>query len=215
MFRSALLSLLFALPLSAAPPTCTLPPEITGEPVSFVEVKAQTTGKWVRYVTLDAGLAVFPSNLLTDKTVTVVVAAKPGRYRILAYAGNEDGGAEAITTLVIGGAAKPPDKPTDPVDHPKTGTPYLFVVRQDGPALPSFAKVMADPAWDAHRKAGILVRDVTFADSKAVYTAPAGTVIPFVVPLRIAADGKSFTVVKPPVPLTESTPIAKLAELFQ
>ena len=103
-FLTAILASAFAASAWAAPPALTLPPEIPGEPVAFVEVRAKTDGKWVRYVTLDAGLAVFPSSLLSDKTVTVVVAAKPGRYRILAYTGNDDGGAEAITTLVIGGA---------------------------------------------------------------------------------------------------------------
>ena len=198
---------LLTVPAVAAPPTCALPPEIAGEPVNFIQVKAQTDGKWVRYVTLDPGLAVFPSNLLTDKTVTVVVASKPGRYRILAYAGNEDGGAEAITTLVIGNAPvvppkDPPDKPTDPVDPPKpVGTEWLVIVRPSDAPSEEFARSLRSPAWDEHRKAGRKIKEMTVAESATVLppgSLPGGTVLPCVV--RLTDDGKKSVVTGGPVP---------------
>lgn len=193
-FLTAILASAFAASAWAAPPALTLPPEIPGEPVAFVEVRAKTDGKWVRYVTLDAGLAVFPSSLLSDKTVTVVVAAKPGRYRILAYTGNDDGGAEAITTLVIGGATQPPpDKPVDPPppDKPPPATKgYFLIVRPDGPASPDFTAVLANPAWDELRKAGHAVKEKTLAETVPIYKPPAGTTLPFVVTLSQTSPSK-------------------------
>lgn len=196
-FLTAILASAFAASAWAAPPALTLPPEIPGEPVAFVEVRAKTDGKWVRYVTLDAGLAVFPSSLLSDKTVTVVVAAKPGRYRILAYTGNDDGGAEAITTLVIGGATQPPpDKPVDPPppDKPPPATKgYFLVVRPNGPASPEFAAAMALPEWDELRKAGHLVKDMTLDEAMRFYKPPALTKLPFVVTLSQTSPAKVLT----------------------
>lgn len=80
-----------------------LPPEIRGEVAGFVTVTATTEGKLVRFLPLDGGLNVFPSNLLADPKSTVVSAAVPGRYRLLAYSSVADVPTPpAITTIIIG-----------------------------------------------------------------------------------------------------------------
>jgi hypothetical protein len=69
----------------------------------FVTVTATTEGKLVRFLPLDGGLNVFPSNLLADPKSTVVSAAVPGRYRLLAYSSVADVPTPpAITTIIIG-----------------------------------------------------------------------------------------------------------------
>lgn len=81
----------------------TLPAEIRGEVAQFVAVNATTEGKLVRFLALDAGLNVFPSDLLVNQKTTVVLAATPGRYRLLAYtAVGDNPTAPAITTIIIG-----------------------------------------------------------------------------------------------------------------
>ncbi len=90
----------------------TLPDSIKGEPGVFIPITAVTKGEIVQFVPLDSGLSVFPPNLLTDKKTTVVVAAKSGRYRVLAYTSiNNLPSSPAITTLVVG---VPDDKPPEP-----------------------------------------------------------------------------------------------------
>jgi hypothetical protein len=81
----------------------TLPAEIRGEVAGFISVTAVTDGKLVRFMPLDVGLNVFPSNLLADPKSTVVSAAVPGRYRLLAYSSVADVPTPpAITTIIIG-----------------------------------------------------------------------------------------------------------------
>lgn len=100
--------------LSAAPPEIKLPAELRGEPGAFLVVRAETTATVVRFVQLDPGLAVFPADLLTDKKATVMVASKPGKYRVLAYTGNADGPSEPAVCVVIVGTPEPPPPPPPP-----------------------------------------------------------------------------------------------------
>jgi hypothetical protein len=162
----ALLSVFAAVALAtAAPPVVTLPPEIRGDVSAFVVVKPSEVkdADAVKFVPLDAGLSVFPGDLLTDKKVTVVVAAKAGRYRLLAYSGNKDGASEpAITTLVIGGATTPP--PVPPVDPPAPiiSKLHFMVVRPSGPIAPSTEAAMNLPAWSEVKAAGHTYSDLPF-----------------------------------------------------
>jgi hypothetical protein len=208
---------------AAEPPTIAIPSEIKGEPAAFVTVKATTKGSaWVRYAPVDSGLSVFPPNLLADPTVTVVVAAKAGRYRVLAYTGNDEGGAEAIVTLVIGNAAPvtPTPVPTDPpvVDPvtPPDATPgplFFVIVRPNGPVPADLEKLLSDPAWDAHRKAGRGVKAYTVAELGKRIELPDGQRLPCVVTLRVSADGKSSKKARDAIDLpTTSDGIARLHE---
>lgn len=157
--------LLSAVVAQAAPPVVTVPAEVAGDVSAFVVVKADVKdGKSAKFVPIDSGLSVFPSGLLSDPMVTVVVGQKPGRYRILCYSGNADGPSEPVTvTVVIGGA-----KPEDPVkpDPPKPDKPtpaevyYFAVVGAAGPVLPAVATSLKLPAWDELRRAGHVVNYV-------------------------------------------------------
>ena len=65
--------------------------QISGKVSQFITVDAKLSGDIVRYYPIDSGLSVFPSDLLAQKTVTVVVGSKVGNYRILAYTAKLDG----------------------------------------------------------------------------------------------------------------------------
>lgn len=94
----------------------TLPETIKGEPSVFIPITAVTKGEIVQFVPLDSGLSVFPPNLLTDRKTTVVVAGKPGRYRVLAYTSIDNKPSNpAITTLVVGNPGPVPPTPPEPM----------------------------------------------------------------------------------------------------
>lgn len=93
----------------------TLPETIKGEPSVFIPITAVTKGEIVQFVPLDSGLSVFPSNLLTDRKTTVVVASKAGKYRVLAYTAIDNKpSSPAITTLIVGNPGPDP-LPPNPV----------------------------------------------------------------------------------------------------
>jgi len=98
-----------------------LPAEVKGQPAAFVSVKAETSGKMVRWIVLDSGLNLFPVELLKDSKTAVVSSARPGRYRLLAVTAAGDEPSEPqICTVIIGDAPTPPkppepDNPADPL----------------------------------------------------------------------------------------------------
>lgn len=194
--------------LSAAPPVVTLPATVSGDVSAFVLVKAGVTdAKAVKFLPLDAGLSVFPSGLLNDPTVTVVVASKPGRYRILAFAGNADGASEPVlTTVVIGGAVPPPD-PKPIIDPPPvaSGKFFFLVVRVAGPIDPATEKHLTLPAWADLRAAGHPMKDVPLDQLPANVTVPPGTPLPTLLTFRVATDGKTMARVEgvKPVPTSD------------
>jgi hypothetical protein len=163
-----LLSLLSAAVVAAAPPVVTLPPEVSGEPSSFVMIRAKVDGATtVKFVPIDTGLSVFPSGMLKSEDTTVVTAPKAGRYRVLAYSGNADGPSEPAMTVVVvvGGSsvAPPPDKPTDPVKPPPPATKLHFmVVRPPGPVSPTVETSLNLPAWKEVTASGHTVGDLPF-----------------------------------------------------
>lgn len=86
----------------------TLPPEIHGQPGAFISIPSSTDCKSVQWVVLDAGLNLFPVELLKDTTTAVVSASSPGRFRVLAYAAKGDAASKpSITTVIIGDAPDP------------------------------------------------------------------------------------------------------------
>lgn len=115
------LSLLFA---QSPKPELLLPDTIPAQVGVFVPITAVTPGEVVKFVALDPGLSVFPSNLLSDKKSTVVVAVKEGRYRILAYTSiNNQPSNPAFTTLVVGDVGPLPPTPPNPGPGPMPPTP--------------------------------------------------------------------------------------------
>ena len=66
----------------------------------------------------------FPSNLLTDRKTTVVVASKAGKYRVLAYTAIDNKpSSPAITTLIVGNPGPDPLPPTPPGPMPPNPVP--------------------------------------------------------------------------------------------
>lgn len=192
----------------SAPPTITAPSEVTGDVSAFVTIRAVATGsKWIRYQPIDGGLSVFPSDLLSDKTVTVVVAAKEGRYHVLAYTGNEDGGADVIVTVIIGKSTKLPTKPptnppvTDPPPQPVIKATFL-IGRKNGPADQSYIDVLRNSAWDDLVKSGHKVKEMTLDEIVSIYKVPSGTPVPFVVTLQETVNGSKVIVGPVALPTT-------------
>lgn len=207
------LVLLTALSAFAEPPKVTLPAKVEGQ--SFAVLSAETDGKAVEYVPLDKGLEFFPAQLLRDSKVAVVFGPK-GSYRVLAYSGNADGPSKpAYTTVVLGGAAPPAPgpgpnpPPTDPPVTPPAPAPgaklYFLVVRPDGPASPAYTRTMQLPAWLVLRASGHMVKDFTVSEA-AKFNLPApGVAAPYVVTLRLSADGSASTVARDAVPLPSTS----------
>ena len=111
----------FALLRAAGSPgAVTLPAEVRGEVGAFVVIEAKTDGKSVRFVALDPGLSVFPPELLATKKATVIVAAKPGKFRILAYSAVGDEPSEPAFCTVIIGTPGPDPGPTPGPTSPLT-----------------------------------------------------------------------------------------------
>lgn len=92
----------------------TLPEEIYGRPGQFISIPSVTDCKSVQWVVLDAGLNLFPVELLRDTTTAVVSANSPGKFRVLAYAAKGDQASKpVITTVIIGDPPEPaPDETT-------------------------------------------------------------------------------------------------------
>ncbi len=201
--------LLCAVLGAAAPPVVTLPAEVTGDVGSFVAVRASVTeAKVVRFVPLDAGLNVFPADLLADKTATVVTAGKAGRYRILAYSGNADGPSEPATvTVVIGGGSPPvtdpgkPDTKPDPVKPEPAAVFYFAVIGPSGPVAPSTAAALKLPAWDDLRKAGHVVNYIPLDELNPELPRPGMT--PVVMVLKKDGDKWKDTTNNRPLPTTD------------
>jgi hypothetical protein len=207
--QTALLWVLAAVvAAAAAPPVVTLPAEVTGDVGSFVAVRASVTeAKVVKFVPLDAGLNVFPADLLADKTATVVTAGKPGRYRILAYSGNADGPSEPATvTVVIGGSppvtdpGKPDPKP-DPVKPEPATVFYFAVVGPSGPVAPSTAAALKLPAWDEIRRAGHVVNYIPVDELNPELPRPG--MLPAVIVLKKDGERWKDTANNKPLPTTD------------
>lgn len=92
----------------------TIPLEIHGQPGQFISIPSVTDCKSVQWVVLDAGLNLFPVELLRDTTTAVVSANNSGKFRVLAYAAKGDVASKpVITTVIIGDPPEPlPDETT-------------------------------------------------------------------------------------------------------
>lgn len=93
-----------------------LPKEVAGKAGAFIKIPAVTSGKEVRWFAADAGLELFPVELLRDTKTAVVLASQPGRYRLLAWTAIEGTPTEAAVCVVVVG--DPPNPPTPPSPVP-------------------------------------------------------------------------------------------------
>lgn len=95
-------------------PVIELPAQISGQPNAFITIPAKTDGATVKWLTPDAGLNIFPVDLLKD-TKTLVVTGPEGRFRVYAYTSDQTGPSNAaMCTVMIGSAPEP--TPVNPVD---------------------------------------------------------------------------------------------------
>lgn len=219
---AATVCLLAAAAALAAPPV-ELPKEVSGEVGAFVTLRGKTDGAVVRFVPLDAGLAVFPADLLADKKATVVSAAKPGRYRVLAYSSVKDDPTEpAVVTVVIGGAEPddviPPPKPKPPEPKPADGPLRVIFVYETGDSYTTAqqAVLFGDKVrvyLDANAKGwrrfdkDVDAANERDAEIKALWAASKGKVT--AVPCVVVASGTAADIV--PLPADEAAAL----ELFR
>lgn len=210
---TATLALLVAGAVWAEPPKVPDKPQVVPVGQDFpVEIKAPPEAVVIDVPGFPPRHALwFPGREKKDGTrVYLFRPYQEGTYRVSFLVKGEDEYShyEFVTTADPGPVKPPPppgggDDPVKPPPAPAAGL-YFLVVRADGPAAPSFTKVMEDPAWDALRKQGHKIKDktVTEAASPAIgVTLPSGTVLPAVVTLQVSADGKQSTIVRPAVPL--------------
>lgn len=205
---TSLVVCLLPLVAAAAPPEVKLPAEVKGDVGAFVAVRATVTeAKSVKFVALDAGLNLFPADLLADKTATVVTSAKAGKYRLLCYSGNADGPSEpAYTVVVIGEPVKPepplppPDKPADPKPPVPAEVFYFAVVRPDQNTA-EFERLMGLPAWAELRAKGHVVNDIPVSQLPSGLARP--TDLPTVMVLKKAGDKWQDTMQNRPMPTTD------------
>lgn len=95
--------------------TVTLPKEVVGGVSAFIPVSAETDGEIVKWKALDAGLNVFPADLLRSTKTTIVISPKAGRYRLLAYTAKDNIPSDPAETVVIVGDDPGPTPPVPPV----------------------------------------------------------------------------------------------------
>jgi len=166
----ALLTPIFLGPCLQAAPPLSVPAKVTGQPGSFVTVKADTPGKTVRWLVLDAGLNLFPIDLLKDTHTAVAVSSTPGTYRLLAVTAVADEvSAPAICQVVIEGAAPAPAPtpapgPTPaPVPDPAGKVAWAIVIVDNNARTPQIGQLVSSPGLIAtlrERGIGYRVFDV-------------------------------------------------------
>lgn len=118
MIRSIMAVLILAGIALAADPVVKLPETVKGDVGDFIEVKADTEGKIVRWYSSDKSLKLFPTALLKDTRSAVVIGKVPGRYPLLAWTAVGDVPSEpSVCWVVVGGDVPPP--PVPPADRPK------------------------------------------------------------------------------------------------
>lgn len=92
-------------------PTIKLPDKVTIPAGKFCEIKAETTGKTVKWIVLTKGLSVH----VCGDGQTIVVTGLPGIYDVVAYTSLNDVLSEpARVTIVIGDPPPPPAPPVPP-----------------------------------------------------------------------------------------------------
>lgn len=124
-----------------------LPAEVKGRPAEFVSVSATTPGKSVQWLSADDGLRVLSPALLKDTKTAVVVAARPGRYRLFAVTCAADvlSDVAACTVVIEDG---PPTGVDARADHapakPQAGCCWLVVIEETAERTPSQAALLGD-----------------------------------------------------------------------
>jgi hypothetical protein len=143
---------------AGAGPPLGLPAQAEGDVADWITVRADTTGKSVRWVSLDAGLSLFPPRLLSDPKTAVVTARAPGRYRLLCVACLADELSEpAVCTVVIGPPAAPaptpPPQGSPPPAAPRAGGAHVVVIEETAQASSARGAYLASADLAAYLRA--------------------------------------------------------------
>lgn len=168
--RAAAASPLAARPLySAADPAerhLVLPQIIEGEVDDWIVIRPDTNYPVVKYISLDRGLKVFPSGMLSSHVDTVVEAKAAGDYRMAAIAAEGDEPTDPLMFIVrVGHAPQPPPgpgpqppgpNPPGPTPPPVVKAAKLIVVTIDDAKkrTPELTKTLMDPYWQMIRSKG-------------------------------------------------------------
>lgn len=114
-----------------------VPMKVIGPANDWITVTATTEGKTVRWYSADAGLKVFPTELLKDTKTAVVSSQKPGTYRLVAYTAINGEPTVAVTCFVVvgdGGQVPTPEPTPTPTPQPEPKPPIVkawFVVVEE------------------------------------------------------------------------------------
>lgn len=192
-----------------------LPEKVSGPPGAIV-VEATTDCKTLRWLAIDKGISLVPSELLRDSTKAVFIGVTPGIYRVLCYGAKGDvPTAPAFTIIVVEGTVPP--GPVPPVPVPPDPKPIPPDPTPDTPLVSAFRVACARETDTDKRQLPVLVKifrtAATFADDernkttkdindmvRSVRMAQIGEALPNV---RIVANGEAKTVLTNEVkPLT-------------
>ncbi len=115
MRLTAFLLLLLPIVSASAAPRLKLPEKVEAEP-GVIEIAADTDSKEVGWQIMDKGISMISPDRLVDSKVLVLVALKPGTYRIVAAINGEPKPLLAMTTVIVGdgGSPAPPPTPVNP-----------------------------------------------------------------------------------------------------
>ena len=139
-------------------------PTISGRVGQYVVIKpSKLEGKSVKYFTSSPGLEVFPSDLLADKTATVVSSVLPGRYTLIAYTALGDIPSDpAIIEVIIGNPNPNPTPPAPP--KPPENDPLMDPLLAIWGALDEPNKVQSrDKLVQIYRQSAAVYRDPAFS----------------------------------------------------
>ena len=156
-----------------------VPAEVRGLAGDFVRIQADTAGQ-VQWYAPDAGLAVFPPDLLRDSRTAVVIARTNGRYRLVAWTAAGDVPSPPAVCVVVIGDAPPPGP--EPGPNPGPVDPLVETFRlaflSDG-AGPDNVRALAHLV-EVYRQGAAKARDssvTTAAQFQAILGATARAVI--------------------------------------
>lgn len=153
--RSALAVLLLTVcAVRAAAQTVKLPAEVKADPGALVVIRAETDCPALQWLALDPGLQLIPADLLKDTRAAVGLAARAGRYRVLAYGAKGDAASPpAVCVVAVGAAPGPgpvPPTPPTPVPDPSAELRVLLVYEAQTPLSREQQAVLYSPELAAH-----------------------------------------------------------------
>lgn len=145
-----------------------VPAKVEGQPGEFVIIKAETKGTVVKWKVVDAGIFLFPQDLLKDTKTAVVTGLKPGSYRVWAWSAIGAAPTDAVECIIVLGDPGPAPPPPPPPPPPPADTPLVKALKEaaakESPAdkqhLPSFVIACRAAASEAQSSSNMLVRQV-------------------------------------------------------